>query len=134
MINNEFLLIGICTTNFQYIGNGKWKSYLLKLEVEKFASKKGNAFEVEVQVYGNNNAVDTKLEMLGKQVAVNGYIDSFQTNEGHVMVKLVAQRIYPLGEQQIKISNDVDTGTGEELDQEQLPDGNVELSEDDLPF
>ena len=108
MINNEFLLIGICTTTYQYNGNGKWKSYLLKLEVEKFASKKGNAFEVEVQIYGNNTAVDTKMPMIGKQVAVNGYIDTYQTNEGHVMSKLVAQRIYPLGEQQIKISNDVE--------------------------
>ena len=131
MINNEFLLIGICTTNYQYIGNGKWKSYLLKLEVEKFASKKGNAFEVEVQVYGNNTAVDTKMAMIGKQVAINGYIDSFMTNEGHVMVKLVAQRIYPLGEQQIKISNDVETGNGK--NDEQMLDG-IEITEDDLPF
>ena len=131
MINNEFLLIGICTTNFQNIGNGKWKSYILRLEIEKFGSSKGNSFEIEVQVYGNNKAVDTKRELLGTQVAVNGYIDNYITNEGHVITKLVAQRIYPLGEQ-IAIARDAETVSGD-VENAEIPD-DIEITEDDLPF
>lgn len=136
MINNEFNLIGICTSSYQDIGNGKWKSYIFRMEVEKFGSKKGNCFEIELQVYGNNEAVDTKRDIFGKQLAVNGYIDNYTTNDGHIITKLVVQRVYPLGEQKIAVSPDVVSGTGvnENVAVEDLPTGDTIAVEDDLPF
>lgn len=131
MINNEFIVIGICTSNYQYIGNGKWKSYMLRIEVEKFSSKQGNSFEIEVQIYANNTAVDTSMEMIGRQVAVNGYLDSYETNEGKIFNKLVAQRVYPLGEQKAKISHDVESISN--IEKETFPT-DEDFDDDDRPF
>lgn len=97
MINNEFHCIGIATSNYTDIGNNRYKSYLLRVEIEKFGSKNGKNFEIEVQIYGTNEKVDTRVEVLGQQIAVNGYIDTYQTKEGTIIVKLVAQNVYVLG-------------------------------------
>lgn len=131
MINNEFIVIGICTSNYQFIGNGRYKSYILRIEIEKFASKQGNTFELEVQIYSNNNAVDTSMEMIGRQVAVNGYLDSYETNEGKIINKLVAQRVYPLGEQKAKFSEEVESNSDVEKGEFPLAE---DFDDDDTPF
>ena len=131
MVNNEFNLIGICTSNYQYIGNGKWKSYLLRIEIEKFSSKQGNSFEIEVQIYANNKVVDTSMEMLGRQVAINGYVDSYETNEGKIVVKLIAQRVYPLGDQKATFSEEVETNP--DVETSEFPRAE-DFDDDDMPF
>ena len=132
MINNEFNLIGICTSNFQNISNNKWKSYVLKLEIEKFGSHSGNTFEIEVQIYGANTAIKTDVEMLGHQVAVNGYIDNYVTNEGRIITKLIAQRIYILGKQKMKVSPKATLPDETPIPEEQPDD--QPLPDDDLPW
>ena len=147
MINNEFHLIGIATSNYQNIGNKRFKSCLLRVEVEKFGSKSGQSFELEVQIYGTNDAIDTDADILGEQIAINGYVDFYTTKEGATIVKLVAQRIYVLGHQKRKINptpksvEPVDTPTEEEeeetfdeiVDKLNESSGDTKFS-DDLPF
>lgn len=96
MINNEFNVIGIATSEYE---RDNWDNCTLKVEVEKMGSKEGNVFEVEVKVYGNNRMVDTQRLIMGEQVAVNGYIDYFVSKKGVPILRLVAQRVYVLGEQ-----------------------------------
>lgn len=96
MINNEFNIIGIATSEYE---RDNWDNCTLKVEVEKMGSKEGNVFEVEVKIYGNNRMVDTQRLIAGEQVAVNGYIDYFLSKKGVPIVRLVAQRVYVLGEQ-----------------------------------
>lgn len=96
MINNEFNIIGIAVSEYE---KDNWNNSTLKVEVEKMGSKEGNVFVVEVKVYGNNRMVDTDRLIAGEQVAVNGYIDFFNSKKGVPIVRLVAQRVYVLGEQ-----------------------------------
>ena len=94
MVNNEFHLIGIAVSNYVSVGNDKFKVHSFRIEVEKFGAKYGTAFEIEVVVYGTNRAIDTTREILGRQIAVNGYVDTFVTKEeNHIFLKLVAQNI-----------------------------------------
>ena len=104
MINNEFHIIGVATSNFTNIGNGKYVSYILKVEVEKLTSKYGANFTLEVVVYESNNKVDVGISYLGKQVAVNGYLDSFQNKDGQIIPKIIAQNILILDNQTSKVS------------------------------
>ena len=154
MINNEFHCIGIATSNYTDIGNNRYKSYLLRVEIEKFGSKNGKNFEIEVQIYGTNEKVDTRVEVLGQQIAVNGYIDTYQTKEGPIIVKLVAQNVYVLGNnvkrQEIKafatdtntkeldydkILNEIDKAEqNAESDDDQQNDEVSDDDDDDLPF
>ena len=131
MVNNEFHLIGTAISNFNDIGNGKFKSYLLRLEIEKFGSKSGNTFTIEVQIYGTNKAIDTRTEILGKQVAVNGYIDAFITKEGSLITKLVAQNIYVVGK--VVNARDMSVVAGDDHGEAQ-PQTEESYSDDDLPF
>jgi len=96
MINNEFNIIGIATSEYE---RDHWNNCTLKVEVEKMGSKEGNVFEVEMKVYSNNRYVDTSRHIAGEQVAVNGYIDMFVSRSGVPIPRLVAQRVYVLGEQ-----------------------------------
>ena len=139
MINNEFHLIGIATSNYTDIGNGRYTSYLLRVEIEKFGAKAGKSFEIEVQIYGTNKKVDTSVEVLGCQVAINGYLDSFETKEGSLINKLVAQNVYVLDNARERLTeavvnkktNDV-SPVAEKVDVEPLDD--IENYDDDLPF
>ena len=142
MVNNEFHIIGIATTNYQSIGNWKFKSYLLRVEVEKFGSNKGANFELEVQVYGTNKAVDVEEDMLGKQLAINGYIDTYATDKGTLVVKCVAQNVYVLESQRRKVveaevhtteRSELMESINESLEQIENPDSDYE-DDDDLPF
>jgi len=137
MVNNSFDVIGICTSNFKDIGRGKYHSYLLRVEVEIFNSDKGNSFELEVQVYGTNKSVDVARDMLGEQVAITGYLDSYMTENGSLITKLVAQRIYILGEQKPKVVDAelLPDEPDEPDEQEEQPSKNADnLPDDDLPF
>lgn len=97
MVNNEFHIIGIATSNYVNIGNDRFVSHLLRVEVEKFKTKGvAKSFELEIQVYGTNSAVDTSAEIIGHQVAINGYVDSYRTKDDTLIIKLVGQNVYVL--------------------------------------
>jgi len=90
MINNEFHVIGVCTSNPTNIGNKKFICYSMRIEVEKY---KGGVFTLEAIIYSTNHAIDVNQEYIGKQVALNGFVDSFIQDSGEVRLKLVAQNI-----------------------------------------
>ncbi len=96
MVNNEFHIIGTALTNFESISNDNYSSYLLRVEVEKMGSKIGNNFELVVQIYAANRAVDTNANVLGNLVAVNGYLDTFTTEKGSLLIKAIAQNVIVL--------------------------------------
>ena len=96
MVNNEFHIIGTALTNFEALHEGTYSSYLLRVEVEKMGSKKGNNFELTVQVYATNNAVDVKKSVVGQLIAVNGFLDSYVTEKGALLLKAVAQNVVVL--------------------------------------
>lgn len=96
MINNEFNVIGVAVSNFEDITNDKYKSHLLRIEVEKLGSTRGRSFELVVQVYGSNNAIDTKFNIIGHLIACNGYLDCYSTDKGSIVLKAVANKIYVL--------------------------------------
>ena len=147
MINNEFHIIGVATSNYQDIGNQRFSSYLLRVEVEKFNSKfGGKPFELEVQVYGTNKAVKTDEYVLGKLVAVNGYLDTYETEKGTLVVKCVAQNVYVLEQHERVVKNaEIDSEQQKsfddmigEIENLNLPDdeASAEIAPDDdeLPF
>ncbi len=150
MVNNEFHIIGIATSNYEDISNGTFVSHLLKVEVEKFGSKTGKSFELEVQVYGTNRAVNTKIEVLGRMLAINGYLDSYRSKDGNAKLKIVAQNVMLIDKSQTetkRVTGQAGTATVpqivEEFDEPSQPkyepygedssDG-ISLPEDDLPF
>ncbi len=133
MINNEFNIIGIAVSEYE---RDNWDNCTLKVEVEKMGSKEGNVFEVEVKVYGNNRMVDTGRLIAGEQVAVNGYIDFFTSKKGAQILRLVAQRVYVLGEQKrrqlgqsARTPAEYDAPEPAEVAQSAAP-----AEDDDLPF
>lgn len=137
MVNNEFHVIGVATSNYQDISNGTYISHLLKVEVEKFGSKAGKSFELEIQIYGTNKSINTKQEVLGKQVAINGYLDSYLTKEGSRITKMVAQNVFVFGKHSDKgaevVAKSEDHGfdnTGEAPQ----PFDAADIPDDDLPF
>ena len=144
MVNNEFHIIGIATSNYQDISNGTFVSHLFKIEVEKFGSKAGKTFELEAQVYGTNKAVDTKKEILGRTIALNGYLDSYTTKEGSTIVKMVAQNVMvldkPVAEtKRVKataVEPEVVPSVDDEDDDIQSEDSldGISIPDDDLPF
>lgn len=136
MINNEFNLIGIAIGN--YITDAYGNS-TLKIEVEKMGSREGNVFECEVKIYGNNRMVDTSRPIIGEQVAVNGYVDFFTTKMGNRVLRLIAQRVYVLGEQRRKLEkaradmrNMPDPSSVERQEEASAPLS--DLGDADLPF
>ena len=147
MINNEFHVIGIATSNYQDIGNSRFSSFLLRIEVEKFNSKfGGKPFELEVQVYGTNKAVKTDVDVLGKLVAVNGYLDTYETEKGTLVIKCVAQNVYVLENNARKIKtaeidnkkqadfNEMLKGLDEPEVNDVADDDDADDDELDLPF
>jgi len=120
MINNEFHLIGMCISDFEKLNSKKFAVYTMRLEVEKYT---GNVFEIEVVIYSSNNKINTSKSYLGKQIAVNGFIDTFKIDDGSVRTKLVVQNIMELSKAP-KLNR--------------IPQSEVKTSpsvvEDDLPF
>ena len=49
MLNNEFRIIGTALSDFEDISNKQYKSYLLRVEVEKNGSKIRENSTIEVQ-------------------------------------------------------------------------------------
>ena len=92
MINNNFSLIGYATSDFTNIGYKDLDIYSFSIEIEKLGSKVGNNFELEIQVYSTNNRINTSMKILGHQVCVNGYVDSYR-KDGNLYPKLVAQNV-----------------------------------------
>ena len=146
MVNNFVNVIGIAVTDFVDISNKRWQSHTFDIEVEKNGSKSGAVFTLPIQVYGSNTHIDTSKSILGRQVVVQGYLDSFQTKEGGHVVKLIAQSMYVLGKgeaderleelEQVN-SDDVPEETEiEEEDEDMLGDNldSIDLPDDDLPF
>ena len=146
MVNNFVNVIGIAVTDFVDISNKRWQSHTFDIEVEKNGSKSGAVFTLPIQVYGSNTHIDTSKSILGRQVVVQGYLDSFQTKEGGHAVKLIAQSMYVLGKgeaderleelEQVN-SDDVPEDTEiEEEDEDMLGDNldSIDLPDDDLPF
>lgn len=142
MVNNDFHVFGIAVSNYQELHSGNYVSYTITVEVEKMNSKNGKNFELEFVVYGTNKAVDTQFDVMGHQVAVNGYLDSFTTKEGIRITKLVAQNVFildkgkPVQISKNAVSNDpkeevicYDAPTSEQDEQE-----NIQMPDDDLPF
>lgn len=94
MINNEFHLIGVAISNFEFIGNDSFKVHSFRIEIEKFGAKAGSTFEIEVIVYGTNRAIDVNQDILGRQVVVNGYLDTYITKEEKRLIpKIIAQNL-----------------------------------------
>lgn len=146
MVNNFVNVIGIAVTDFVDISNKRWQSHTFDIEVEKNGSKSGAVFTLPIQVYGSNTHIDTSKSILGRQVVVQGYLDSFQTKEGGHVVKLIAQSMYVLGKgeaderleelEQVN-SDDIPEDTEiEEEDEDMLGDNldSIDLPDDDLPF
>ncbi len=146
MVNNFVNVIGIAVTDFVDISNKRWQSHTFDIEVEKNGSKSGAVFTLPIQVYGSNTHIDTSKSILGRQVVVQGYLDSFQTKEGGHVVKLIAQSMYVLGKgeaderleelEQVN-SGDVPEDTEiEEENEDMLGDNldSIDLPDDDLPF
>ena len=90
MINNEFHLIGTCISNYEILGSKSFKTYTFKIEVEKY---NGGVFELEALVYSTNKVIDVDEPIIGKQVAINGFIDSFKEKTGALKTKLVCQNM-----------------------------------------
>jgi len=137
MINNEFNIIGIAVSEYE---SDSWGNHVLRVEIEKMGSKEGNVFEAEVKVYGNNRMVDVKRAIKGEQIAVNGYIDFFTSKKGAQVLRLVAQRVYVLGEQKKRRVDSATTESqgsaephlAEREEDYRVPD--VDVVDDDLPF
>ena len=108
MVNNEFHIIGTALTNYQSISSEQFKSYLLRVEVEKMGSKYGNNFELVVQIYATNHAVDPTENVLGKMVAINGYLDTYSTEKGTLLIKAVAQNVFVLSKKEFERSATAD--------------------------
>lgn len=136
MINNEFNIIGIAVSEYE---RDNWDNCVLRVEIEKMGSKEGNVFEAEVKIYGNNRMVDTSRPIKGEQVAVNGYIDYFTSRKGQNILRLVAQRVYVLGEQKARLLSASDTPVDYDPPEpsriQPSPSvGEFPQSDDDLPF
>lgn len=144
MVNNEFHIIGIATSNYKNIGNDRFTSYILRVEVEKMGSKFGKNFELEIQVYGTNKAIDTDIDVLGKQVAICGYLDSYTTKDGSIVNKVIAQNVYVLEKSSsvnkpvVSESSNVDIvdNRGNDVFEqvEDISNNTTEVEDDDLPF
>ena len=144
MVNNFVNVIGIAVTDFVDISNKRWQSHTFDIEVEKNGSKSGAVFTLPIQVYGSNTHIDTSKSILGRQVVVQGYLDSFQTKEGGHVVKLIAQSMYVLGKgeaderlQELEQVNSDDVPEDTEIEDEDIEGDNldsIDLPDDDLPF
>ena len=104
MVNNEFTVVGVAVSNYESIANSEFDSYLLRIEVEKLGIHRGKTFEVVVQIYANNHAVDLKENVLGKIVVVNGFLDTYTTKKGTALLKAVAQNVLVVGDKMLEKS------------------------------
>ena len=140
MVNNFVNIIGIAVTDFQDIGNKRWSSFTFDLEVEKTGKNAGSVFTLPIQVYGSNTHIDTSKPILGKQIVVQGYLDSFTTKEGNHVVKMIAQSMYILSsteaEERLEETEQVNSDDiPEDTDLEDEDESNdIDVTDDDLPF
>lgn len=101
MVNNEFHVIGTAVSNYESVTDIKgFSSYLLRIEIERLGSKKGSSFEMVVQIYSSNKVVDIQENVIGKIVAVNGYLDGYTTQNGSLLTKAVVQNVIVLNKKE----------------------------------
>lgn len=95
MINNEFHLIGVAVSDFEKTiqAETNYEFHTFKLEVEKVGSKTGLTFEIDILVYAANKKIKTNQKILGRQIAVNGFLDAYNNNKGQSFAKVIAQSI-----------------------------------------
>ena len=117
MINNNFLVIGYCLTDFEPYGNA---SKILRLEVEKVGAKSGNTFELLVQVFNNNRAINTSASVIGRLVAVNGYLDTIPGENGRIFLKAIAQNLIIVDKDKKKEPNKALAGSEIEVDLDEM--------------
>ena len=110
MVNNDFRIMGIATTDFTEITSSTFVQYVVIVEVEKMGSRVGNHFKIPVVFYSTNKAVDFKAELKGKNVCIVGYCDSFN-KDNYLQIKLVGQNVYLLDTNSIKDIQDNDYQT-----------------------
>ena len=135
MVNNEFHLIGTAVTNFVNFSNlGGFAKYRLSVEIEVLGSKIGKVNRVDVEVYETNRAIQINQKLIGKQVAVNGYIDTFtNTKTNIVYTRLVAQNLLVLDNQPVVVEAVVNPNAEPPLPTADDP-VSEEVVDDDLPF
>ena len=75
MINNEFRLIGVATSNLKLVQHKNVKTYSISVEVER--PQKKDTYELTVYFYDFNRLVDFSFDFKGKTVVVGGYIAHF---------------------------------------------------------
>jgi len=138
MVNNEFHVIGVATSNYQDISNptSNFKKHRFSIEIEKRGSKQGNTMLLNIEVYDTNRAINTNEDIMGRKIAVSGYIDSYMTKNGdEPVMKVVAQSVLLLDD---KVQKQFDTApTGEKQPKEeieQVVESIADIPDDDLPF
>ena len=95
----------------------------MRVEVDKTS---GSVFTLDVLIYNTNKYVDLKKEYIGKQVAVNGFVDSFVEKDGKTTLKLVAQNVMIIGGKTTKFAENAKAQEGDVSSQD--------VVDDDLPF
>ena len=109
MINNEFHIIGTAITNFvETTQRNNHKTYNFRVEVEKMGSKRGETILLSFNVYSGNKNIDFDEDIEGCQVVVNGYLDSFVTEKGNILVNTVVQSVYVVSKKEFKQINSDD--------------------------
>lgn len=95
MINNEFHLIGIAVSDFEktITPDTNYEFHFFRLEVEKVGMRTGTTFEIDVLVYAANKKINITQKILGRQIAVNGFLDSYTNKQGLSYAKVIAQSI-----------------------------------------
>ena len=137
MVNNNFEIIGVATSNYQDVSSptSNFTKYKFEIEIEKTGSKQGNTMKLAVEVYGTNRAVDIHEAIIGRRMAVNGYIDSYFKNKSdEATIKLVAQAVMLLDDKK-NIAVNV-APVKEEAKEEEIEEvvESVDVPDDELPF
>lgn len=98
MVNNEWHIIGMCVSDFEKFASKKYMCYTLHVEVEKYG---GNVATVEVRVFNTNQKIDCTRKMLGKTVAISGFVDTMKMDDGSLKMNLVASTLYEIAKGKI---------------------------------
>jgi len=142
MVNNEFHIIGIATSNYEDVSTktSNFKKWRFSVEIEKRGSKDGNTMFLNIDVYGTNRAINTNEEIIGRKIAVSGYLDSWLAKGAdEPTMKVVAQSVMLLEEK--KQDNMVTAPVEEEQPKTEIEDivdeevnDSLAVPDDDLPF
>lgn len=132
MVNNQFNLIGMAVTDYVLGGTQNFPVHMVKVEVDKTGNSKGKVFTLEVVVYSTNKAIDVTQPIMGKMVAITGYIDSYVSRSGIQILKMVGQSVLVFDRGEV-VREPKAMATTEDIKKVE-EDPNVERDNDDLPF